>query len=358
MRNQPRKTALRRTAKKREADNKLMPAHIASRFVTAAILALSLLALPARAEDVAANNAAKTAPGAAVSGTGVTVDISAGYARLLFTYAKPTSVTASIADNVLIIRTAEVAGKNADDLVAALGSYVTSGKKDADGRGYRFALAGPLALHSSVSGGKTAIDLVPASYSGTPPNLPPPPAPAVQQPTDPSKLPVVKLRVGEYRDYTRVVFDWPSQVAYTTNPGQGRITLRFDTLAKPDFSMLDTRHPAWVKSTSWHLENKALVVELQADEDSHFRDSRDGNKVVMDILAPRTDANAYQPANLAEASPGDANPSKPPAATLLPPPPAHPRAWLPPRLLPPRRPRLLRRTPKPLRRRMRPLPAN
>jgi hypothetical protein len=107
-----------------------------------------------------------------------------------------------------------------------LGPYdVSSGRRDLDGLTYRFALKKPVAIHTSTQGTQTAVDLVPDSFKGVPPDLPPPPPPAKPDLPDVSKLPVIKMRMGEYSDHTRLVFDWPAPVVYTVYPGQARISV-------------------------------------------------------------------------------------------------------------------------------------
>jgi hypothetical protein len=121
------------------------------------------------------------------------------------------------------------------------------------------------------------------------------------------------MRVGEYSNFTRLVFDWPTSVAYTAYPGQGRIQLRFETAAKPDFSVMETRKPAWVKSAGWHLDGTATVVEFETDAESSFHDFRDGTKIAIDVLAPKTDAAAYAPPGGGAVKPGiTALPNPPP----------------------------------------------
>src|SRR6202012_2470353 len=100
-----------------------------------------------------------------------------------------------------------------------------------------FALAQQIKVHSSASGDKIAIDLAPASFTGTTPDLPPPPS-KVGAPVDPDKLEALKVRAGAYKNFTRIVFDWPKNVPYSVFAGVGKLTVRFGALAKPDFSAL------------------------------------------------------------------------------------------------------------------------
>src|SRR6185437_5694246 len=80
------------------------------------------------------------------------------------------------------------------------------------------------------------------------------------------------------------------------------IMLRFESAAKPDFSAIERRSPAWVKSAGWHLDGTATVVEFETDAESVFHDFREVNRIAIDVLAPKTDASAYAP-------PGQVGPS-------------------------------------------------
>jgi hypothetical protein len=254
------------------------------------------------------------APGAAK----LAIDLSHAYARLLFSFAKPTPVNASVADGVLTVRTATPLGLAADALSARLSAYVSSGRVDPDGLTYRFALKIPVALHLSTQGDETAVDLVPGGFAGVPPDLAPPPPPPKKPPLDAAKLPAVKVRVGEHADFTRLVFDWATNVPYTAYPGEGRISLRFDALAKPDFSMLDRRSPPWVKSAGWHIEGNSTVIDFETDPGSSFREFRTGTHVVVEVLAPKTDASAFakpEPGKAAAARPAKADAKAPGAIT-------------------------------------------
>src|SRR6185295_14204780 len=124
-----------------------------------------------------------------------------------------------------------------------------------------------------------AVDLVPASFKGTPPDLPAPPPPSKTAVPDITTLPGVKVLVGEYANFTRLTFDWPSAVAYSAFPGRGKITIRFETIARPDFSALESRTPAWVRNAGWHIDGMTMVVEFETDPESTFHDFREGTRI-------------------------------------------------------------------------------
>ncbi len=246
----------------------------------------------------------------------VAVDTKAGYARILFTFQVSAPVNASVADGVLTIKLTRPIDTTIDAFTESLGSYVSGGRRDEDGLTYRFALKIPVALHNSTQVNRTAIDLVPDSFKGVPPNLPPPPPPPIKTDLpDLAKLPVIKLRIGEYANFTRLIFDWPKQVPYAVYPGRGRISIRFETLARPDFSALESRAPAWVRGAGWRLDGVTTIVDFDTDAEAKFHDFRDENKIAIDVIAPKTDASAYAPPDLTGGSSGlNPTPVPPPKA--------------------------------------------
>ncbi|HEY0281546.1 MAG TPA: hypothetical protein VGC27_02855 [Rhizomicrobium sp.] len=252
-------------------------------FRAAAVVLAVLLAQPAEAAD---KFAASTA---------------GGYARLLFTLEPAAQVKAQVTGEVLTISFDRKTDLTPTALAQALPQYIASARADPDGKTFRFALSQPVRVHTSASSGKIAVDLAPASYPGTPPDLPPPP-PAPPKTLDLSKLTAIKVRSGAYQNFTRVVFDWPRNVPYTVFPGIGRLTVRFQAEAKMDFTPIQRQAPPWVKAAGWRIDHGTTFVELETDSDSGFHDFRDGSHIVVDVLAPKTDADAYRP-------PGDAKPS-------------------------------------------------
>jgi tetratricopeptide (TPR) repeat protein len=115
------------------------------------------------------------------------------------------------------------------------------------------------------------------------------------KPVDVASLPALILRSGAYANFTRLVFDWHKDVPYTVFPGAGKMAIKFQTSAKPDLSAIARFQPPWVKNAAWHLEGTDTVVEFETDADSGYHDFKDGTKIVLDILAPKTDASAYAP---------------------------------------------------------------
>jgi len=237
----------------------------------------------------------------AVASDAFTVSTTGGFARLLFTLSPAGHVSAQIAGEVLVISFDRKVNIAPSAVAQALPGYVAGVRADSDGKAFRFALSQVVRVHTSASSDKTAVDLAPASYSGTPPDLPPPP-PSAPKAVNISKLEPLKVRAGAYQNFTRVVFDWGRSVPYAVFAGAGRLTVRFEAQVSPDFSAITRQAPPWVKAAGWRIENKGTIIELETDAASGFHDFRDGTHIVVDVLAPKTDADAYNP-------PGTAKPS-------------------------------------------------
>ncbi|MBI3676281.1 MAG: hypothetical protein HY243_06655 [Proteobacteria bacterium] len=217
-----------------------------------------------------------------------------GYGRMVFTLAPVASPNVALSNGVLTISFDRAVAIDATQIARGLNGYISTVRADADGKTFRFALSQIARLHISRSGNQFAVDLAPQGFAGTPPELPPPP-PKQPVAVDVEKLPVLKVRSGMYANFTRMVFDWPQKIPYAIFPGSGHITLRFEAEARPDFSALTNNAPPWVKKASWRIENRGTVVDLETDADAGYHDFRAGTHVVLDVLAPRADADVYSP---------------------------------------------------------------
>jgi hypothetical protein len=216
---------------------------------------------------------------------------SSGFGRLLVTLDPPGHAQASLEGAVLKIAFDRKVTFDPAAIASQLPAYVTGGRADADGKTLRFALSQTFKLHTSVSGNRTAIDLVPESFAGNPPDLPKQTAPE-PKPVDLASLPTLRVRAGVYEKYSRLVFDWPVKTAYSIFPSKGHLTVRFKGVAQPDFSAVDRISPPWVKPSGWHVDSENLTVEFATDPGSKFKDFTDGNRIAIDVLSPANDSTA------------------------------------------------------------------
>ena len=191
-----------------------------------------------------------------------------GYRRLSFTLDSPAKISASTTGGVLAIAFDRKPGLDAAAIVAAAPGVIASGHADANGKTLRFALSLPVKLHVSQQGLKAVVDMAPLDFRGVMPDLAPPRAAPPPKPVDPASLPQIKLRAGSYSNFTRLVFDWGSQVPYTVFAGAGKLTIKFAAPTRMDLSVLNRFPVPWVKDAAWRLEGGATIVEIGTDSDS------------------------------------------------------------------------------------------
>ena len=220
-----------------------------------------------------------------------------GYGRLSFS--TTSKISATTTGGVLAISFDSKTTLDPTAVAAAMPRFITGGHADADGKTLRFTLNQPVKLHVSQIGARAVVDIADTHFTGTMPDLVAPPKP-VAKPVDVASLPEIKLRTGAYEKFTRLVFDWPKDVSYQVFPGAGKMTVRFNALARADVSALARFSPPWVKNASWRIEGASTVFEFETDSDSGYHDFKDGSHVVLDILAPKTDGAAYTPPGTAK----------------------------------------------------------
>ena len=217
-----------------------------------------------------------------------------GYIRLAFSFTTPAQLKAAAEGGVLTLSFDRKTTLDPQTIVGLSGGAIASGHADASGKVFRFALNQPIRLHQSALDDHAVLDLAPQDFKGAMPDLVAPPKPK-PKPIDVAALPEIKLRVGTYTNFTRLVFDWPHDVSYHVFPGAGKMTVRFDTPVRLDVSAIARFDPPWVKNAAWHLDGSATVAEFDTDSDSGYHDFKDGTHVVLDILSPKTDTTAYTP---------------------------------------------------------------
>jgi len=238
------------------------------------------------------------------------------FGRMVFDWPSSVEFTARIDGNRLVIAFTQPIDAPLDRAVAALPDYLSAGRVESDGKTVSFDLKRPVTLKSFRSGkSSVAIDLTPASaqaaaQAATPavPATPAPPAPAADKPV--TSAGKVAVRVADYPDSSRVVFEWPGPVDYTMTRDGSAVTVTFDKGGAPDLAQAVKAALRNVRNIeSFRQPNGALAVTFVAPQDSEIKESKNGKTIVFDVM------NAGTRKGL-EAAPAA---GKPPAANPTPP---------------------------------------
>ncbi|WP_187371544.1 hypothetical protein [Methylobacterium oryzihabitans] len=95
------------------------------------------------------------------------------FGRIALTFDRGVKVTAKLSGTVLVLSFREPAPVRAERLAAEMPAYVGQVRRDPDGSGLRLALQQPLKVNVLEAGERVFVDLLPETWSGLPPGLPP-----------------------------------------------------------------------------------------------------------------------------------------------------------------------------------------
>ena len=181
-----------------------------------AVLCLALVALASLS----------AAPSAAAERAQVLVTNEAGFGRLVIGFKDRLDLPPFKlrVDNGVMSLTFETAVQiSLPDVAQALPDYVSVARLDPDGKGIRFGLKGAKTFNSIEAGERLFIDLLPSTWQGLPPALPPEVLAELTERTrnatqqaeqrrkaEQAKLlqPVAKVRIGRAPTFMRIQFTW------------------------------------------------------------------------------------------------------------------------------------------------------
>jgi hypothetical protein len=109
-------------------------------------------------------------------------------------------------------------------------------------------------------------------------------SPPLETSAGPTGGPTVGLRVGEHPGYSRLVFDWPSQVAYRIDQRGRRVIIVFDAAAHLDLSNFRLRPSVNVSDITTEAGATGLTVTLILPAQYLVRHFLDGSHLVVDVV--------------------------------------------------------------------------
>ncbi len=235
------------------------------------------------------------------------------YGRIVFGWQTPVGYSAEIDDRRLVVRFGRPMEATYDGVLRVLGKYFSGATPSADGHSVAFRLTGDYGLRNFDLGSAVVVDVLdraPHQAKDPPPGAAPRPASPA-----PPEGPRVRVRSGEHKGFSRMVFDWPRRVAYEIERTGGGATITFGRPARLDLGAPGARRSQHIREVDSHVTDGRLIVTLAVPETSRLRHFIAGSRVVVDVLAPgETETAAQVPASApAGVPPGDTG--KPSAPT-------------------------------------------
>jgi tetratricopeptide (TPR) repeat protein len=246
-----------------------------------------------------------------------------GYARLVFKLAEDVDTEVIAAGSILVVRFKRPVDIPVDQLSDAVPDYVGSVRRDPDGSAIRLSLTRRVTINTMTAGERVFVDLLPDTWSGQPPGLPPEVirelseraraaerALRQQRATAEAKQRTpVRVRASVQPTFVRFVFETPDGVGVSSVLNDQKLTLLFNAVLSFDLADAKVAAPSNIASINQKIEGESSAVEVGLIGDVDVRSFRDEKNYTIDVAFQQTE----KPSALASPAP-DASHAPAPAA--------------------------------------------
>jgi hypothetical protein len=221
------------------------------------------------------------------------------FARIVFDWPAPVPYQARAGGDLLVIEFDRPLTADLSPITDALGKIILDARVEGDGRSVTLLMSEAYQIKSTVNGASVIFDIVTprsavqaaATQVARQPIAPKRQTAPTQSQSAPAAVPAsspsIRVRAGVHDTYTRVVFDWPSDVTYEVSKTGGTVSVQFDRPANFGISRrLASGELSRIGSVSGGAGNGkgGAVVSIAVDDFSRVRHFRNGRSVVVDIL--------------------------------------------------------------------------
>ena len=223
-----------------------------------------------------------------------------GYARLVFDMSEYDDASVRVANNVLVITFKRPIDVSVDRLATQIPDYVGAARRDPDGKGIRVALSQQVKVNATPAAEKLFIDLLPASWSGQPPSLPPEViADLARRAREADRLErkdrqavaqqrataePVRVHVATQPTFTRYIFAIPANTSVSNDRVKERLTLTFDAPIKFDLADVVAALPRAIGGVDTELRDDTALVRFNFLANVDVRTFRDDGSYVLDVV--------------------------------------------------------------------------
>src|ERR1700744_961732 len=171
-----------------------------------------------------------------------------GYARLVIKFAEDVGSEVVTAGSIIVIRFEHPVDISLDQLTESVPDYVGSARRDPDGSAIRLSLSRKVTVNTMTAGERLFVDLLPDSWKGPPPSLPPEGirelserARAAERDrrqqramSEAKKRPPVRVRTSVQPTFVRFVFEMPDGVGVSSVLNEQKLKLMGSKALKLD----------------------------------------------------------------------------------------------------------------------------
>src|SRR5882724_9992435 len=191
-----------------------------------------------------------------------TFSASGGYARLVLKLAEDVESEVSTAGSILVIRFKRPVDIPVEKLSDAVTDFVSSARRDPDGSAIRLSLARRVTINTMTAGERVFVDLLPDSWSGLPPGLPPEVVRELSErarlaeralrqqraAAEAKKRPTIRVRASVQPTFVRFVFEMPDGVGVSSVLNDQKLTLLFNAMLTFDLADAKVAAPSNIAS--------------------------------------------------------------------------------------------------------------
>jgi tetratricopeptide (TPR) repeat protein len=272
-----------------------------------------------------------------------------GYARLVFKLAEFVDTEVIAAGSIVVVRFKRPVDIPVDQLTDAMPDYVGSVRRDPDGSAIRLSLTRRVTINTMTAGERVFVDLLPDTWSGHPPGLPPEVIRELSEraraaeralrqqraTAEAQQRTPVRVRASVQPTFVRFVFETPDGVGVSSVLNDQKLTLLFNAVLSFDLADAKVAAPSNIASISQKIEGESSAVEVALIGDVDVRSFRDEKNYIIDVafqqgekpsafqqaekhsaLASPTPDASHAPASAVPAPAAPASASPPPAAPL------------------------------------------
>jgi tetratricopeptide (TPR) repeat protein len=233
-----------------------------------------------------------------------------GYARLVFKLAEDVESEVIAAGSILVVRFKRPVNIPVDQLSDAVPDYVGSARRDPDGSAIRLSLARRVTINTMTAGERVFVDLLPDTWSGPPPGLPPEVIRELSERAraaeralrqlsaiaEAKKRTPVRVRASVQPTFVRFVFETPDGVGVSSVLNDQKLTLLFNAALSFDLADAKVAAPSNIASINQKIEGESSAVEVALIGDVDVRSFRDEKNYIIDVAFQQAEkASALRP---------------------------------------------------------------
>ncbi len=259
-----------------------------------------------------------------------TFSSSGGYARLVLKLSEDVDTEVTTAGSIIVIRFKRPVDISVDRLADAVPDYVGSARRDPDGSAIRLSLARRVTVNTMSAGERVFVDLLPDSWTGPPPGLPPEVIRELAERariaerelrqqralSEAKKRPPIRVRASVQPTFVRFVFEMPDGVGVSSVLNEQKLRLQFSAVLVFDLADAKLAAPSNIASINQKVEGESSVVEITMIGDVDLHSFREEKNYVIDVAFQQAEKLAVLP-SMSDASHPPASAASTPAAPAV-----------------------------------------